>query len=183
MRSKPYKNAEMSEWFKEHDWKSCVRLKRTGGSNPLLCANKKHPIHSGVFCCLVPCWSNRTSICAICNIAILIYVMCEWKTQLFNRRYAQMEFAYREAVYCERGVICKGLTPPVRLPKRPNPRRRFPHRLIYFIKKIPEIILPKHTQKVAEKPFWVIFIFVPCKEKSRLTSFTSSGFSSSLCVL
>ena len=33
--------AEMSEWFKEHDWKSCVRLKRTGGSNPLLCARKK----------------------------------------------------------------------------------------------------------------------------------------------
>ena len=32
-------NAEMSEWFKEHDWKSCVRLKRTGGSNPLLCAS------------------------------------------------------------------------------------------------------------------------------------------------
>ena len=31
----------MSEWFKEHDWKSCVRLKRTGGSNPLLCAKKK----------------------------------------------------------------------------------------------------------------------------------------------
>ena len=31
----------MSEWFKEHDWKSCVRLKRTGGSNPLLCAIKK----------------------------------------------------------------------------------------------------------------------------------------------
>ena len=33
--------AEMSEWFKEHDWKSCVRLKRTGGSNPLLCAKSK----------------------------------------------------------------------------------------------------------------------------------------------
>ena len=32
----------MSEWFKEHDWKSCVRLKRTGGSNPLLCAIKTH---------------------------------------------------------------------------------------------------------------------------------------------
>ena len=31
----------MSEWFKEHDWKSCVRLKRTGGSNPLLCAKKR----------------------------------------------------------------------------------------------------------------------------------------------
>ena len=42
----------MSEWFKEHDWKSCVRLKRTGGSNPLLCATKKgytwvYPL----FCC------------------------------------------------------------------------------------------------------------------------------------
>ena len=32
--------AEMSEWFKEHDWKSCVGLKPTGGSNPLLCAKK-----------------------------------------------------------------------------------------------------------------------------------------------
>ena len=31
----------MSEWFKEHDWKSCVGLKLTGGSNPLLCAIKK----------------------------------------------------------------------------------------------------------------------------------------------
>ena len=37
----------MSEWFKEHDWKSCVRLKRTGGSNPLLCA--KTPDFAGVF--------------------------------------------------------------------------------------------------------------------------------------
>ena len=36
--------AEMSEWFKEHDWKSCVGQKLTGGSNPLLCANKKHTI-------------------------------------------------------------------------------------------------------------------------------------------
>ena len=34
----------MSEWFKEHDWKSCVRLKRTGGSNPLLCATKRTPL-------------------------------------------------------------------------------------------------------------------------------------------
>ena len=33
----------MSEWFKEHDWKSCVGLKLTGGSNPLLCANKNTP--------------------------------------------------------------------------------------------------------------------------------------------
>ena len=36
--------AEMSEWFKEHDWKSCVGLKPTGGSNPLLCAKKRHPL-------------------------------------------------------------------------------------------------------------------------------------------
>ena len=42
------KIAEMSEWFKEHDWKSCVRLKRTGGSNPLLCAKQKNTL-SGVF--------------------------------------------------------------------------------------------------------------------------------------
>ena len=48
----PYRNAEMSEWFKEHDWKSCVRLKRTGGSNPLLCANKKHPLLRVFFCCI-----------------------------------------------------------------------------------------------------------------------------------
>ena len=34
----------MSEWFKEHDWKSCVGLKLTGGSNPLLCARKEHPL-------------------------------------------------------------------------------------------------------------------------------------------
>ena len=38
-----YDFAEMSEWFKEHDWKSCVRLKRTGGSNPLLCAKENTP--------------------------------------------------------------------------------------------------------------------------------------------
>ena len=42
--------AEMSEWFKEHDWKSCVRLKRTGGSNPLLCANETHPFRVRFFC-------------------------------------------------------------------------------------------------------------------------------------
>ena len=36
-----YKLAEMSEWFKEHDWKSCVGHKLTGGSNPLLCAKDK----------------------------------------------------------------------------------------------------------------------------------------------
>lgn len=33
-------NAEMSEWPKEHDWKSCVPRKGTEGSNPSLCAKK-----------------------------------------------------------------------------------------------------------------------------------------------
>ena len=38
-RSESLIYAEMSEWCKEHDWKSCVGLKPTGGSNPLLCAS------------------------------------------------------------------------------------------------------------------------------------------------
>lgn len=41
----------MAEWSKAHDWKSCVRLKRTEGSNPSLSAihNKTRPC--GGFCC------------------------------------------------------------------------------------------------------------------------------------
>ena len=31
---------ELSEWPKEHDWKSCIRLKRILGSNPRLSASK-----------------------------------------------------------------------------------------------------------------------------------------------
>ena len=31
------KLAEMSEWLKEHDWKSC-NVKAFAGSNPVLCA-------------------------------------------------------------------------------------------------------------------------------------------------
>ena len=31
----------MSEWFKEHDWKSCDGGDSSGGSNPLLCASKR----------------------------------------------------------------------------------------------------------------------------------------------
>ena len=41
----------MSERPKEHDWKSCVRHKRTMGSNPILCA-KKAPF-SGAFSCFL----------------------------------------------------------------------------------------------------------------------------------
>lgn len=33
----------MSERPKEHDWKSCVRVHRTEGSNPSLCAKKSTP--------------------------------------------------------------------------------------------------------------------------------------------
>ena len=31
-------------WSKAHDWKSCVDLNSTGGSNPPLSARKGHPI-------------------------------------------------------------------------------------------------------------------------------------------
>ena len=31
---------ELSEWLKEHDWKSCIRRKRIPGSNPGLSASK-----------------------------------------------------------------------------------------------------------------------------------------------
>ena len=34
----------MSEWFKEHDWKSCDGGDSSGGSNPLLCATQSHPL-------------------------------------------------------------------------------------------------------------------------------------------
>ena len=46
------RNAEMSEWFKEHDWKSCDWENWSGGSNPLLCAKQQNtPL--GVFFCFV----------------------------------------------------------------------------------------------------------------------------------
>lgn len=32
-------SGEMSEWFKEHAWKVCIRLKRIRGSNPRLSAS------------------------------------------------------------------------------------------------------------------------------------------------
>ena len=35
-----YIYGEMSEWSNEHDWKSCIRHKRIGGSNPPLSAKK-----------------------------------------------------------------------------------------------------------------------------------------------
>ena len=38
----------MSEWFKEHDWKSCDGGDSSGGSNPLLCATQSPP-QSGLF--------------------------------------------------------------------------------------------------------------------------------------
>ena len=38
----------MSEWFKEHDWKSCDGGDSSGGSNPLLCATRSPPF-GGLF--------------------------------------------------------------------------------------------------------------------------------------
>ena len=46
MRQKPFKGenayiyGEMAEWSKAHDWKSCVRHKRTMGSNPIFSAKR-----------------------------------------------------------------------------------------------------------------------------------------------
>ena len=56
-RSESLIHAEMSEWFKEHDWKSCVGLKPTGGSNPLLCAIeiKGYSVFAVTFFCAVFC--------------------------------------------------------------------------------------------------------------------------------
>ena len=34
----------MSEWFKEHDWKSCDGGDSSGGSNPLLCATERRAL-------------------------------------------------------------------------------------------------------------------------------------------
>ena len=39
----------MSEWSNEHDWKSCIRHKRIGGSNPPLSATLKHPWYRVLF--------------------------------------------------------------------------------------------------------------------------------------
>ncbi len=33
-----FSNGEMAEWFKAHDWSSCGRDERPGGSNPSLSA-------------------------------------------------------------------------------------------------------------------------------------------------
>ena len=34
----------MSEWFKEHDWKSCDGGESSAGSNPVLCAMRMPPL-------------------------------------------------------------------------------------------------------------------------------------------
>ena len=60
-----FKNAEMSEWFKEHDWKSCVRLKRTGGSNPLLCAKKKRYAGACLFFCVLQIFEEDLRVGAV----------------------------------------------------------------------------------------------------------------------
>ena len=41
-------------WSKAHDWKSCVDLNSTGGSNPTLSARKRHPIGC-LFCFIRNC--------------------------------------------------------------------------------------------------------------------------------
>ena len=57
MRQKPFKGenayiyGEMAEWSKAHDWKSCVRHKRTMGSNPIFSAKQKGRFLPAFFVC------------------------------------------------------------------------------------------------------------------------------------
>ena len=44
-------------WSKAHDWKSCVDLNSTGGSNPPLSARKRHPI--GCLFCFIRNFLHR----------------------------------------------------------------------------------------------------------------------------
>ena len=49
----------MSEWSNEHDWKSCIRHKRIGGSNPPLSATQKAHQLRCAFCVLLRRDLNR----------------------------------------------------------------------------------------------------------------------------
>ena len=48
-------SAEMSEWFKEHDWKSCDGGEPSAGSNPVLCAksNPTEPVKGIGWACFI----------------------------------------------------------------------------------------------------------------------------------
>lgn len=62
-----YVLAEMSEWFKEHDWKSCDGGDSSGGSNPLLCASIKRPVFRlkyGSFCAFL-CTTEYFAFCFV----------------------------------------------------------------------------------------------------------------------
>ena len=63
---RPIENAEMSERPKEHDWKSCVRHKRTEGSNPSLCARFKPVADYGdrLFSCASPRTAKTCTLAA-----------------------------------------------------------------------------------------------------------------------
>ena len=93
----------MSEWFKEHDWKSCVRLKRTGGSNPLLCAKQKHA-HHGVFFCLV----GGTRIEEDSRVGAVLWEQNALPTNVYQRTGRMAKSAIDN---CRAGRAAKGASP------------------------------------------------------------------------
>ncbi len=44
---RPIQKGEMSEWFKEHAWKVCIRQKCIRGSNPRLSAKPAEVVNFG----------------------------------------------------------------------------------------------------------------------------------------
>ena len=55
----------MSEWFKEHDWKSCDWENWSGGSNPLLCAKQKNTPSGVFFCYVLPSFEEDSRVGAV----------------------------------------------------------------------------------------------------------------------
>ncbi len=85
----------MSEWFKEHDWKSCVGLKPTGGSNPLLCAKKGHPL-----------WVSFFGVERDCGTSELLGGSCE---RIEHGRLISSPRSSSSSTLCCRATICSSL--------------------------------------------------------------------------
>ena len=88
----------MSEWFKEHDWKSCVGLKLTGGSNPLLCAKQKNTSQGVFFCFVVPSFEEDSRVGA---------VLREQNALPYGPSISQAHWQRRQLIIAERGAPLK----------------------------------------------------------------------------
>ena len=92
----------MSEWFKEHDWKSCVGLKLTGGSNPLLCAKQKNTSQGVFFCFVVPSFEEDSRVGA---------VLREQNALPYGPSISQAHWQRRQLIIAERGAPLKARSP------------------------------------------------------------------------